>query len=859
MDASEAGGDWDFFVSYAQPDRGWAEWIAWQLEEDGYRVLIQAWDMVAGANWVHRVQDGVLRAARMIAVLSDAYLKSVFGTAEWEAAWLADPRGEQRGLLTFRVCECDRPGLLGGLVSVDLFSVGESAARERVRSAVRGAITGRGKPGIAPTFPPARGARRTGWAGPGFPGAPPEAWNISPRNPNFAGRESELACIREELASSPVVTVHGMGGVGKTQAVIEYAWRHTDKYDLAWWFNAEQAAVIADQLVLLAEELGLPPVASPEGVLAAVCRTLRGRDRWLLVFDNAEDAEQVRALLPGGAGHVLVTTRRAGFRTLGSALDLDVLDRAEAVTLLRRRAPGLAEAQAGSLAARLGDLPLALDQAAAYLDQTGMPTEEYLRLLETRGADLHGRGHAASHPGTVATVWSVSLDRLRATFPAAVQLLELCSWLAPGPIPLDVFTSHCDQLPQPLATAAADPVAFSDTVGALADYSLTRRAGATITVHRLIQDVTRHRSAVQPLNLPAPLEAAVALLQADLPGDAWDKPGSWLRWGELLPSVLTATGHAEASQAGPTAWLLTQAAGYLWSQGRYAEALPLHLRALGIREANLGPGHPEVATELNHIGRALSGPGRYAEALPLHERALRIREAALGPDHPDVATDLNHIGRVMSALVRYGEALPLHERALRIRQTALGPDHPSVATDLNQVGRALRGLGRHAEALPLHQRALRIRQAALGLDHPYAATDLNDVGRALLGLGRHAEALLLQQRALGTREAALGPDHSYVTTDLTFLARTLFELGQYEEALSLQQRALRMREAAFGPDHPYVAADLTFLGRTLSALGRDAEALPLHRRALRIDETAFGSDHRYTCQCRRRVEELQAS
>ena len=165
--------------------------------------------------------------------------------------------------------------------------------------------------------------------------------------------------------------------------------------------------------------------------MAAVRRALRSRDRWLLIFDNAEDWQQIRSLLPGGTGHVLITTRRGGFRVLGSVVDLDILDRAEAIALLRRRVPDLAEAQAGQLAERLGDLPLALDQAAAYLDQTGMAPQDYLDLLGSRSADLHSRGHPSSHPNTVATVWSVSLDHLQATTPAAVQLLQLCAWLAP--------------------------------------------------------------------------------------------------------------------------------------------------------------------------------------------------------------------------------------------------------------------------------------------------------------------------------------------------------------------------------------------------------------------------------------------
>jgi NB-ARC domain len=296
-----------------------------------------------------------------------------------------------------------------------------------------------------------------------------------------------------------VHSVHGLGGVGKTQLAAEYAHAHAGDYEVVWWVAAEKAALIPDQFAALARRLGLEPATDPDSVRARVHDRLQQVAGWLLVFDNADADADVRAWLPaapqpvGVPGHVLVTTRRGGFGSLGPVLDLDVIGLDDAMRLLRTRVPDLGQATGEAIAAELGRLPLALEQAAAYMDRAQQPGEEYLQLLRSRAAELYARGRVSSRTDTVATVWNVSLDRAAAEDPAAVQLLEVCSYLAPEPVPLDLFTGYPGLLPAPLSAAAADPLAFTDTIAVLADYSLAKRSAAGLQVHRLVQAAVRAR------------------------------------------------------------------------------------------------------------------------------------------------------------------------------------------------------------------------------------------------------------------------------------------------------------------------------------------------------------------------------
>jgi hypothetical protein len=763
---------WDFFVSYAQADQAWAEWIAWVLEEDDHRVLVQAWDFVPGSNWIQGVQSGVQGAARTIAILSDVYFQSVYGSAEWQAAWASDPQGTGRKLLTVRVTECDRPGLLAGVVGVDLFGIPEAKAKARVLRMVSESTTGRSKPFVAPGFP---GAARAMPREPRFPGALPQVWNVPARNPHFTGRGTELAEVARALASGATTTVHsvhGMGGVGKTQLANEFAYLHAADYDVVWWIAAEERASIPDQFTALAGRLGLDPAADFELLRAQVHDQLRNIHGWLLIFDNADEAEDIQPWLPTGLlptgipGHVLITTRRAGFTSLGRVLDLDVIGLDDAVALLRFRIPDLDQAAGENIARELGQLPLALEQAAAYVDRTQMPAQEYLDLLRSRADELYQRGKT-SRRDTLATLWDISLERVSSQSPEAMQLLGVCAYMAPEPIPLDLFTNHADLLPDPLRSAVGDPLALAETVAVLVDYSLMKRTAAGLQIHRLVQAVVRARQDGSPaptasqkdhlrtivrvawkvVPMDHPLPVAVGLLRADAPVRIVSTPKDWPRWAVLLPHVLAATAHLSYDVCGgrgavrmaDAAWLLDRAGNYLRVHGRPADAQPFQERALAITEDTYGSSHPDVAANLNNLATTLRDLGQPADAYPLLERTLSITEATYGASHPDVATALNNLALTLRDLGQPADAQPLQERALAIDEATYGPSHPDVAIDLSNLALTLRDLGQPADAQPLQERALAIAEAAYGPSHPDVAAHWSNLALILQDLAQAAD------------------------------------------------------------------------------------------------------------------------
>ncbi len=476
-------------------------------------------------------------------------------------------------------------------------------------------------------------------------------WNIPlERNPFFMGREDILGEIREALLSSGRAAFSRLGGIGKTQTAVEYAFRHKDDYPHIFWIKAESKESLISDFAQLALVLKLPEkdAKDQQEIVNAVLRWLKQHDEWLLILDNADDLSLIYPFIQGlQSGHILLTTRAQATGTISGVEVKKLPDQEGGIFLLRRAklitkdtpyetVPKVLRTQALAIVRELDGLPLALDQAGAYIEETQCGLAGYLDLYRTHGVELiKERGlFASGHPDPVATTWVLSFQKIEQANPAAAELLQFCAFLHPDSIPEELITEGASELGPVLGLVVGNALSFNNAIGDILKFSLIHRGMNTHTleIHRLVQAII-----LESLNDETRkqwIERFVRTMNRVLPDVKFE---TWPHYDRLLSQAQQCASliSQENLMLLEGARMLNQTAHYLYERARYADAEPLYQRALAIREQTLGPTHPEVATSLNNLALLYYAQGQYDKTAPLLQRALTIREEALGAEHPN--------------------------------------------------------------------------------------------------------------------------------------------------------------------------------------------------------------------------------
>ncbi len=695
------------------------------------------------------------------------------------------------------------------------------------------------------------------------------------RNPYFTGRDTILHDLHEALSkdSATALTqghaIFGLGGIGKTQTAIEYTHRYRSNYRFIFWIRADTEVALQAGCVEIAKLLDLTEkdATNPVDTVQAVKLWLEHASGWLLIFDNADDPELLKAYYPRNPkGHILLTSRAQLFDTLGIArpLALEKMQPEEALTFLYTRT-GRAQSDptekhaAEQLATELGYLPLALEQAAAYITVKGARFQDYLASFQRQHLALLNKAQprTGEYPASVASTWALNFLEVEQD-PVAADILRVSAFLSPDAIPLELLSSGASQLGPELAGALAtseDPLALNEALEPLTRYSLIRLDVDTQTysIHRMVQEVVKDQVGVEEQAEWA--ERVVRAVAQSFPEVDYE---TWTRCERYIPHVLLCATHIDRwSMTFPeTRNLLNEAGKYFYQRGQYREAEPFLKSALAMCERVLGPEHSETLSSLNNLALLYANQGKYELAEPLFQRALETRKRVLGLEHPDTLGTVNNLAILYRNQGKYEEAEPLYQRALETRERVLGLEHPDTAQTLNNLANLYSVQGKYELAGPLYQRALETYERVLGLEHPDTLGILNNLAELYRNQGKYELAEPLFERALATRERVLGPEHPNTLSSLLNLAILYSVQGKYELAEPLFQRTLTTRERVLGLEHPDTLNTIHNLANLYGVQGKYELAEPLYQRALEASKQVLGPEHPNTIRVRNNYANL---
>ncbi|MFI1015935.1 FxSxx-COOH system tetratricopeptide repeat protein [Streptomyces sp. NPDC020965] len=834
----------DVYISHAPQDRTWADWIRSVLEAAEFRVHLTEEGTDDGVRLKADTERGVEATSHTLAVLSGAYLRSSRFRATWETVFSPDRLGNRRHLVPVRVEEV----ALSSPFTDQLVDLTRCATEDSAREALLAAFDVAPEPRASGHY---TGADRLA---PRYPGAEPPVWSVPLRTTSFTGRTQLLETIRERLRTGRrTILLRGMGGVGKTLLAQEFAHRYKGDYDVVWHIQAEQRNLAVEQYAALSPWLGLTERKNPTDTARGVRDALdRGEPfhRWLLILDNADEADSLTDFLAHGpSGHILVTTQRSeGWGSGAETVEVGVFTRTESISHLRRRLPDIGPDEADLLADALGDLPIAVEQAAAGIKQTGLGAREYVRLLQkpvTADGTPDEGDQVADFTKTTGGTWDFAIGRLRENYPPAVRLLQLCSYFGPEPISMDLLEGV--EIARALGGGRTVARAYQE----LSRFALLRvdRKARSVQVHRLIQLSMRH-SMTEEEGAEAREMVYRALIAARPGKDDPEDPSTWDRYRIIWPHL--GTPWALVTPDDGVRELIVDRVRQLRRRGELAQARELSEKCVAGWSA---AGDPDERWTLHmrfQISNILRAQGRYEDSLALDREVLARQLDILGDqDDQHVLMTTSSIAADLRGLGRFTEALRYDRETHGRYSEVYGDDHPRTLTSANNLAVSLRASGDYYAARDLDRATLETREEILFPDHPLTIESAVNLGRDLRDCGDFTASVNLLKRAHDRclRNVELTEGAPTVLNTVKGLAGSLRAAGRRGEAEQFTRHVLQhMPSGETGESPERLLMEMNLAG-DLMALGRAAEALDLVRDVLAGLRRALGAHHPSTVAC----------
>jgi tetratricopeptide (TPR) repeat protein len=609
--------------------------------------------------------------------------------------------------------------------------------------------------------------------------APKAHWLVPfGRNKQFIGRHSQLEELFAKLdLEDPEddcqrVAIAGLGGVGKTQIALEAAFRvQKESPDRSvFWISATSAASFEKGLHDIGQALQIPGINEDKADVKSLVKTFLSQEsagRWLLIIDNADDIEilygranesnessgspALADYLPfSRKGSILFTTRnlRAAVKQAGAnVIILKEMSEGDSQELLQTSLIDKSLIGGEIVIAKLLDnltrLPLAIKQAAAYMNENIMSIFDYLGLYEANDEDLihllsigfedQGRYREVKNP--IASTWLISFRQISTRDPLAKKYLSFMSCVAQQDVPHSLL---------PLATKREG----LEAIGTLKAYSfITQRDSQdSYYIHRLVRIAMRNWLKTKN---EFSLWSGKALIQVAkvFPFPGHENKATWTTYLPHAQSVLSFqeySGDFEGSQRD----LLFNVGNCFQISGKYKEAERMQRRALEMMEKVLGQEHPDTLSSMNSLAVVLRRQGKYEEAERMHRRALELRERVLGQEHKSTLRSMNNLAVALHSQGKYEEAERMHRRALELREKVLGQEHPDTQRSMNDLAVVLESQGKYEEAEQMHRRALELREKVLGQEHPDTLSSMDDLALVLESQGKYEEAEQTHRRAL---------------------------------------------------------------------------------------------------------------